>query len=141
MKVKDIMSRDVAVAAPDETIRSVARRMASLDVGALPVCDGERLQGMITDRDIVVGAVATGRSLDTVVAEVMSTDVEYVFEDDDLQEAAEKLGRSQIRRLPVLDSAHRLTGIVALADLALEDKSRRTGQTLSRISEPDTSAG
>ena len=136
MKVADIMTRDVTVARPTDSIQDVARRMADIDIGSLPVCDGERIQGMITDRDIAIRAVAEGRSFDTLVTEVMSNDVEYCFDTDDADEAADKMASSQIRRLPVVDSDKRLVGIVALADVALHLKDKPTGKTLEDISQP-----
>jgi CBS domain-containing protein len=140
MKVSEIMSRDVQVARPDETIQSAARRMAEIDAGSLPVFDGGRLHGMVTDRDIVVRAVGEGRSFETPVAEVMTATVEYCFDDDDIGEAAEKMAACQIRRLPVLDRAQRLVGIVALGDIAGKAKDKTTGQTLEDISQPSRQA-
>lgn len=136
MKVADIMTRDVTVARPTDSIQNAARQMADIDVGSLPVCDGERIQGMITDRDITVRAVAEGRSFDTLVTEVMSNEVEYCFDTDDADEAAEKMASSQIRRLPVVDKDKRLVGIVALADVALNLKDKPAGKTLEDISQP-----
>ena len=137
MRVSEVMSRNVEVARPQDSIQSVARRMAEIDVGSLPVCDGERLQGMITDRDIVVRALAEGRSFETPVSEVMTAEVEYVRADDDVKAAAEKMADSQIRRLPVLDDDRRLVGIVALGDLAGQVKDKTAGQTLEDICEPN----
>ncbi|HYD45121.1 MAG TPA: CBS domain-containing protein [Phenylobacterium sp.] len=136
MKVADIMTRDVAVARPTDSIQDAARRMAQIDIGSLPVCDGQTIQGMITDRDITVRAVAEGRSFDTLVTEVMSNEVEYCFDTDDADEAADKMAASQIRRLPVVDRDKRLVGIVALADVALNLKDKPTGKTLEDISQP-----
>ena len=140
MKVSEIMSRNVQVARPGDTIQAAARRMAEIDAGSLPVLDGGRLQGMVTDRDIVVRAVGEGRSFDTPVAEVMTAKVEYCFEDDDIGEAADKMASCQVRRLPVLDRAQRLVGIVALGDIAGKAKDKTTGQTLEDISQPSRQA-
>lgn len=136
MKVSEIMSRDVQVARPDDSIQAAARRLAEIDAGSLPVCDGETLKGMITDRDITVRAVAEGRSFETKVSDVMTPGVEYCFEDDDLDEAADKMAEGQIRRLPVLDRDKRLVGILAIGDLTGRVKDRTAGQTLEEISEP-----
>jgi CBS domain-containing protein len=136
MKVSEVMSRDVRVARPEDTIQSAARQMGEIDAGSLPVFDGETLKGMVTDRDIAVRAVGEGRSFDTPVAEVMTAKVEYCFEDDDIGEAAGQMARSQIRRLPVLDRAQRLVGILALGDIAGRAKDKTTGQTLEEISQP-----
>ena len=136
MKISDVMSRGVTVARPNDTIQSVAQRMASEDVGAIPVCDGQRLQGMITDRDITIRAVAKG-DINAPVTEVMSSDIEYCFEDDDLEDVADKMADRQIRRIPVVDRDRNLVGIVALADLAREGKDKLTGNTVEDISQPN----
>ncbi|MFN3513657.1 MAG: CBS domain-containing protein [Phenylobacterium sp.] len=139
MKVSEIMSRDVQVARPDESIQSVAKRMKEIDVGSLPVCDGDKVQGVVTDRDIAIRAVAEGRSFESAVSDIMTPDVEYVFDDDDAAEAADRMADSQIRRLPVVDRDKRLVGILALGDLTGKIKDRKTGQTLEEISEPTRS--
>jgi CBS domain-containing protein len=138
MRVSEAMSRDVQVARPNDSIQAAARRMAEIDVGSLPVCDGEKLQGMITDRDIVVRALAEGRSFDTPVSEVMTAEVEYAYADDDLDEAADKMAEAQIRRLPVIDQDRRLVGILALGDVTGKVGDKTAGQTLEEISEPPT---
>jgi CBS domain-containing protein len=136
MKISDIMTSDVTVARPGDTVQAVARNMADLDVGSLPVCDGTRLLGMVTDRDITVRATARGLGADTPVTEVMTADVEYAFADDDLKEVADKMSSKQIRRLPIVDADKRLIGIVAIADIAREDKDKRVGDTVEQISRP-----
>ncbi|WP_411289288.1 CBS domain-containing protein [Phenylobacterium sp.] len=136
MKISEIMSQDVTVARPQDSLQSVAKQMAAIDAGSIPVCDGERLQGMITDRDIVIRAVSEGRSFDTAVSEVMTAGVEYCYDDDDIGAAADKMAELQVRRLPVLNREQRLVGIVALGDIARQAKDRTTGQTLEEISEP-----
>ncbi|WP_395671627.1 CBS domain-containing protein [Phenylobacterium sp.] len=140
MKISEIMSRDVATVRPDETIQAVAQRMAQIDAGVIPVCDGERLEGVVTDRDIVVRAVSEGRSFQTPVSEVMTSGVEYCYEDDDISEAADRMAELQVRRLAVLDRDQRLVGIVALGDVARQAKDKVTGQTLEEISEPNRQA-
>lgn len=137
MKVSEIMTRDVDVARPEDTIRDVARRMAEIDAGAIPVCDGRTLRGMVTDRDIVVRGVSEGRSFDTPVSDVMTPEVQYCYEDDAVEEAADKMAELQIRRLPIIDRDKRLVGIVATADIARQAKDRTTGQTLEEISQPN----
>jgi CBS domain-containing protein len=137
MKIGQLMSQDILVARPDDSIRVVAEQMARLDVGALPVCDGRRLLGMITDRDIVVRGVAFGRSPDTTAGAIMTRDVKYCFEDDDVEEVCQRMGEAQIRRIPVLDRNHHLVGIVSLGDLALEAKNRAAGRALEQISQPN----
>ena len=136
MKISEIMSQDVTVARPQDSLQSVAKQMAAIDAGSIPVCDGERLQGMITDRDIVIRAVSEGRSFETAVSEVMTPDVEYCYDDDDIGATADKMAELQVRRLPVLNRDKRLVGIVALGDIARQAKDRTTGQTLEEISKP-----
>jgi len=136
MKVSEVMSRDVMVARPQDSIRSVAQRMTQIDVGSLPVCDGERLAGIVTDRDIVIRVVGEGRSFETPVAEVMTAGVQYCLEDDDLGDAADKMAQAQVRRLPVLDRDNRVVGVLALGDVALKARDKTAGQTLEDISEP-----
>jgi len=136
MKVSDIMSRDVRVAAPDTSLRDVAEAMADIDAGSLPVCDGKKLLGMITDRDLVVRALAKGLSPDTSVAQVMTADVEYCFEDDHLSEVCGHMADRKIRRLPVLNRDKDLVGIVSLGDLARQAESRTSGKALEEISRP-----
>src|SRR5262252_10384553 len=120
MQLKEIMTPGVEVIAPEATIREAAEKMRHLDIGPLPVCDGERLVGMLTDRDITVRAVADGRDpVTTQVREVMTSDIVYGFDDQDVQDAARLMEQYQIRRLPVLNRSKDLVGIVALGDLAV----------------------
>ena len=136
MQVGDVMTRDPELIDPNSTIREAARRMRSEDVGALPVGENDRLVGMVTDRDIVMRAVAEDRPAGvTSVREVMSRGIFYCFEDDDLESAARCMAEYQVRRLPVLNRNKRLVGIVALADIAhTGDECERTA--LEGISEP-----
>ncbi|WP_309089352.1 CBS domain-containing protein [Phenylobacterium sp.] len=137
MRINEIMSRQVEVARPQDTIQDVARKMREIDAGVIPVCDGDKVQGMVTDRDIVVRAVSEARSFDTPVSEVMTADVEYCYEDDDIAQAADKMAELQVRRLVVLDRDQRLVGIVSLGDIAQQGKDKTTGQALEEISEPN----
>ena len=142
MLIKDVMTRGVEVVRPDETLQQAARKMKSIDVGPLPVCDGERLVGMITDRDIIVRATAEGRDPKTTpVKEAMTPGVVYVFEDQDIEEAALLMRQRQIRRLVVLDKNKRLVGILSLGDLA-EDSGddQLSGDVLEGVSEPSEPA-
>jgi CBS domain-containing protein len=109
--------------------------MADMDVGAIPVCDGKRLQGMVTDRDITIRATAEGRGANTPVSEVMSTDVVWCTEQDDTQDVLERMGEAQVRRIPVVDQDRNLVGIVALGDLAIEDE-ENVDEALRDISMP-----
>ena len=135
-KVADVMTRDVQVALPEMTIRDAARLMAELDAGALPVVDGGRLRGMVTDRDITVRGVALGRDLDTPVAEVMTHGVRYCHDDDEVDAALAGMGDHQVRRMPVLDERGRLVGILSLGDAALSSGSGDAAGALESISEP-----
>ena len=136
MKVSEAMTRDVRVAGPDQTIREAARMMAELDAGALPVGEQDRLIGMITDRDIAVRAVAQGRSPDTRIRDVMTDDVKYCFDDDEVEEVARNMGDIQVRRLPVVDRDKRLVGIVSIADIAAAEEPEVVGDAVSGISQP-----
>ncbi len=120
MQVSQIMSRDVHLVSPDDTIAQVARKMAENDVGFLPVGDNDRLVGTITDRDIVVRCIAAGLDGNARVRDVMTSDVKYCFEDDDIDDVTRNMGDNQVRRLPVVNREKRLTGIVSLADTAHE---------------------
>ena len=135
MKVSEAMSQDVRIAAPNQSICDAARLMAELDTGALPVGDNDRLVGMITDRDIAIRAVAEHKSPDTRVQEVMSHEVLYCFDDQDIREVARNMGEKQVRRMPVVNRSKRLVGIVSLADIAREGGAP-THETLSQISKP-----
>jgi CBS domain-containing protein len=138
MKVRDVMTRRVEVIRPDATLEEAAGKMKSLDVGSLPVCDGERLQGVITDRDITIRATAEGRDAGkTRVSEMMTADVKWCYDDEDVATAADIMGKAQIRRLPIVDRQKRLVGIVALGDLSMApDTSDEAEEALEGISQP-----
>jgi CBS domain-containing protein len=136
MKIADAMTRDVRVATPDQSIREAAQLMAELDAGALPVRDQGRLVGMITDRDIAVRAVAESKSPDTPIQDVMTRDVKYCFDDDELEDVARNMADIQVRRLPVVNRDKRLVGIIALSDIAAAEGADVVGDTVSGISEP-----
>ena len=136
MKVSEVMTRDVRLIEPTQTIRDAARLMAELDTGIMPVREGDRLVGMVTDRDITVRAVAQGRGPDTPVREVMTDDVKYCFEDDDTDAVARNMADIQVRRLPVLTRDKRLVGIISLGDLAREAGGAVGGKALAGVSRP-----
>ena len=136
MKVRDIMTRDVRLLNPNQTIREAASLMAEVDAGALPVGENDRLVGMITDRDIVIRAVAQGKSADTKVADVMSKEVLYCLDTDDLDDVSRNMGKAQVRRLPVVNADKRLVGIVSLGDLARSEDPATIGRTVTRVSTP-----
>ena len=120
MKVSEVMSRDVQTVRPDQPVQEAAGFMLSADAGSIPVIEGDRLIGMITDRDIAVRGIAKGYGPDTPVRDLMTDDLIVLRIDDDIEEAASKMGQAQVRRLPVIDSDERLCGIVSLADLSRE---------------------
>jgi CBS domain-containing protein/sporulation protein YlmC with PRC-barrel domain len=138
MQIKEIMSRQVEVVHPEATLWEAAQKMAALDVGPLPVCKGDELVGMLTDRDITVRATAEGRDPKTTrVHEVMTPDVVYVFEDEDVSEAASIMMEEQVRRLVVLNQSKKLVGIISLGDLAVHTGDvQQAGETLESVSEP-----
>jgi CBS domain-containing protein len=134
-KISEVMTSDAKVIRPDDTVQNAAKMMADLNVGSLPVCDGRRLQGMITDRDITIRVTAEGRQGNTPVREVMTEDVIWCTEDDAAQDVLARMGDQQIRRIPVVDKDRNLVGIVALGDLALEEE-ENVDETLRDISMP-----
>ena len=137
MRLKDVMTTQVEVVQPDASIQEAAEKMRSLDVGALPVCDGPRLIGMITDRDITIRATAQARDAEsTLVRDVLSPELVYAFEDQDLEEAEQLMQEKQIRRLPVLSRDQQLVGIVALADVAAEGGKKEVSRTVQAVSKP-----
>ena len=136
MKVCDAMTPDVQLCTPDDTLRDAAEAMAALGVGLLPVADGERLVGMITDRDIAVRAVAQGKGPDTPVSEIMSREVKYCSESDDIDTVAANMADLKLRRLPVVNGQKRLVGIISLGDIALSGGPDDAATALSGISEP-----
>jgi CBS domain-containing protein len=138
MRLKDVMTPDVEMVQPDATIQEAAEKMRGRDVGPLPVCEHDRLIGIITDRDIAVRAIAEGRNPTTTkVRDVMTQDVVYCFDDDDTEEAARIMSENQLRRLMVLDHKQRVAGIVSLADLALDTEDPNLkADVLTNVSKP-----
>lgn len=134
--VNQIMSTEVQLVAPDATLRHAARMMRALDVGALPVCRGTTLIGMVTDRDITIRGVAEGLEPDTArVSEVMTEDLQFCTEDQDTEDVMRTMGIAQVRRLPVVNMAKELVGIVSIADMALRQPGP-VDQAVREISEP-----
>lgn len=139
--IREVMTPNVQTISPQETVQRAAQMMDDLNVGSIPVCDGERLVGMITDRDITVRSVAAGQSPDQCfVGDVMSTDVRTCYSNQDIDDVLDKMGDVQIRRVPVIDEqSKQLVGIVSLGDIAT--KSRESAETtldeISTPSEPD----
>ena len=136
MKVSEAMTKDVRVANPEQTLRQAARMMAELDAGVLPVGEDDRLIGMITDRDIAIRGVARGKGPKAKVREVMTADVKYCFDDQDLGEVTRNMADIQVRRLPVMNHDKRLVGILSLGDIAISPDGKDTSEALSGISRP-----
>ena len=138
MEIREIMTRNVEVVDPHANLQTAAQKMKDLDVGSLPVCDGERLLGMITDRDITIRATADGKNpTETAVGDTMSSGVTYCFEDQPISEAAQVMEEKQIRRLPILNRQKRLVGIVSLGDLAVDGGNKMVaGEAITQISQP-----
>lgn len=134
--VAEIMTTDVQVIGPQETLQLAAQLMDQLDVGSLPVCDGRRLLGMVTDRDITVRGTAAGLAPDEAcVSDVMSTGTEWCTEDQDTEEVLRQMGYAQVRRLPVINVDRELVGIVSIGDLAVRQPGP-VDQAVREISEP-----
>ena len=134
-RVKDVMTSHVQVVRPESPLKDAAVKMAEADVGAIPVCDGDRLVGIITDRDVTVRGVARGVDpSSTPVRDVMTGSIRYVFEDEPVEKAVSEMKRNKVRRLPVLDANKRLAGIVALGDLAVAAHRDDAGEVLEDVS-------
>ena len=136
MKVRDAMTTEVQLCTPDDTLRDAAEAMAALNCGLLPVTDSERLVGMISDRDIAIRGVAMGRGPDARIADVMTAEVMYCFDDQDIEEVIANMGDIQVRRLPVVNRKKQLVGIIALGDIARAHAGDGTAAALSQISRP-----
>lgn len=133
MQVRDIMSRDVRLVRPDDSLRHAAEAMAEIDAGFLPVEDNDRMIGVITDRDIALRGIGLGKGPDDPVREVMSTDVKYCFADDDIDEVSRNMADIQVRRLPVVDSDKRLVGMISIGDIALAGETKRCGEAMEGV--------
>jgi CBS domain-containing protein len=136
MKVSEVMTRDVQTVRPDQPVQQAASFMLSADAGSIPVTDGDRLIGMITDRDIAVRGVAKGHGPDTPVRELMTDDIICVRDNDDVDDVASKMSEAQVRRLPVIDDNQRLCGIVSLGDLSRDADEDCASEALEGVSQP-----
>ena len=136
MKVSEVMTRYVQTVQPDQPVQQAASFMLSADAGSIPVTDGDRLIGMITDRDIAVRGIAKGNGPDTPVRELMTDDLVVVRIDDTIEDAASKMSQAQVRRLPVIDEDERLCGIVSLGDLSRETDTDCASEALEGVSQP-----
>ena len=138
MKLKGIMTRDVEVIHPDDSLQTAAQKMQDRDIGFLPVCDGDRLVGVVSDRDIIVRVIAEGMDPKAMIGrDLVTAPVIYCFEDQDVDEAARIMQDNQIRRLVILNRDKRLVGVVSLGDLARNRPADRSGEVLQSVSEPD----
>jgi CBS domain-containing protein len=140
MKLSEIMTRDVVIMQPDDSLHSAAKKMRDRNIGFLPVCDGEDLLGVISDRDITIRALADGMDIAVMLGrDLMTTPAIYCFEDQDVEEAAKIMADNQIRRLVVLsrDDKH-VVGVVSLGDLARKSTNDLSNEVLQKVSEPET---
>jgi len=136
MKVKEAMTGDVTLVNPDQTIREAAQMMIEIDAGALPVAENDHLVGMITDRDIAVRGVALGKAPNTKVREIMSGEVLYCFDDEELTHVSRNMSDMKVRRLPVVNRDKWLVGVISFGDLARNEQPTTVGRAASRLSEP-----
>ncbi|MBZ4417655.1 CBS domain-containing protein [Myxococcus sp. RHSTA-1-4] len=136
-KVIEVMTKDVETISPNDSLKDAAEKMRALNVGPLPVCDGDRLKGIITDRDIVVRAISKGLDPNnTRVSQAMTDDIDYVYENDDIEKVELMMKENQIRRVLVVNQDKKLVGIISLGDLAEALGTKEAGSTLESISEP-----
>jgi len=136
MKVSEAMTRDVRVANPNETIQQAARVMAGIDSGVLPVGENDKLVGMLTDRDIAIRGVAQGKGPDAKVRDVMTSEVKYCFDDEEMEQVTRSMGDLKVRRLPVVNREKRLVGILSLGDIATSGAGQKAAEALSKVSRP-----
>ena len=140
MKLSEIMTRDVIVMQPDDTLQSAAKKMRDHNIGFLPVCDGDTLLGVISDRDITIRALADGMDVSIMLGrDLMTSPAIYCFDDQEVGEAAQIMKDNQIRRLVVVDRENkRLAGVISLGDLARNGTNDLSWEVLQKVSEPDT---
>ena len=136
MKVNEVMTENVQTVRPDQRVQEAASFMLSADAGSIPVAEGDRLVGMITDRDIAVRGIAKGHGPDTPVRDLMSSDVICARVDDEVEDAAARMSEAQVRRLPVIDQGERLCGIVSIGDLSREADTDCASEALEGVSQP-----
>jgi len=139
MKLSEIMTRNVEIIQPDDTLRLAAQKMRDRDIGFLPVCDGDSLMGVLSDRDITIRALADGMDINVMLGrDLMTTPAIYCFDDQDVKDAAKLMGENQIRRLVILGrESERVVGVISLGDLARKGITDISGQVLQRVSEPE----
>ena len=139
MKLSEIMTREVQILQPDDTLSLAAQKMRDYDIGFLPVCDGDNLMGVLTDRDIAIRALSDGMDIKVMLGrDLMTTPAIYCFDDQDVTEAAKVMGENQIRRLVILGRENeRVVGVISLGDLVRKGITDLSGQVLQRVSEPE----
>jgi CBS domain-containing protein len=133
MKMGKIMHRDVQITGPKESLQNAAAMMKRLDAGVLPVGEHDKLVGMITDRDIAIRGIAEGKGPDAKVHDVMSQQVKYCYDDEDVDHVAQNMAELQVRRLPVMNRDKHLVGIITLGDLATQGSLPKTARALDGI--------
>ena len=134
MKIRDVMTRSVETVRPDQSAQEAASFMLRAEAGSIPVCEDDRVIGMITDRDIAVRGIAEGRGPDCSVRDLMSEQVICAREDDSIQDVAQRMIQAQVRRLPVVNDQEKLVGIVSLGDLSRETTGQAASQALEGVS-------
>lgn len=140
MKISECMTAEPHIMHPDQSVQAAAGAMEQMDVGFIPVGQDDRLVGVLTDRDIVIRMVSQGLPSGSLIGEVMTRQVHFCFEHDDISDVLNRMGALQVRRLPVLSSDKRLVGVVSLGDLSQVDKSPRTAEALSEISQDEAAS-
>lgn len=135
MKINEIMTRNIQTIGPDQSIRKAAEMMENLDSGALLVNDGDRLVGMVTDRDLCIRALAKGMDAETPVRQVMTPNIRYCFEDQELQQVATNMADIHLRRLPVMSRDKRLVGMVSLGNIASSNDPNITNTVLRGVAQ------
>lgn len=137
MKLREIMTSNVEVIHPDDTLQIAAEKMRDRDIGFLPVCDGDRLTGVLTDRDLITRALADGMDSKAMLGrDLVTSPAIYCFEDQSVDEAAKLMHDNQIRRLVILSRDKRMVGVVSLGDLAMSADDKLSGEVLQSVSEP-----
>lgn len=135
MRVNEVMTAQVATAPPDATIRAVGRMMSDVDTGVIPIVENGTVVGLVTDRDIVIRAVAENSDLEQPVSSIMTSDVQSCGEDDTVADAVGHMAGQKIRRLVVTNAAGHLVGIISLGDISKDYGAKQVGKTLEQISD------
>ena len=135
MKIREIMTTNVECVSPGTGVQELAEKMKALDVGFVPICENDRLAGTVTDRDIVVRGLAGGQNINTIKAkDIMTKDVVWCFEDQDIKDVAKRMREKDVRRMLILNQNKRLVGVVSIGDISKVEE-KETGKTLKDITE------